>query len=136
MEMENKKHVIEQWHDLMHSNNTDGIDDLLDEHAVFHSPVVWTPQRGKFLTGMYLKGANVVLGNGSFEYVREIIGESDAMLEFKCVVDGINVEGVDIIKWNADQKITDFKVLIRPLQAVNKVHEKMGEMLEMMKKSK
>jgi hypothetical protein len=134
--MEKKKHVIEKWHELMQSDNTEGIDDLLDEHAVFHSPVVWTPQHGKFLTGMYLKGAQVVLGNESFEYVREIIGESDAMLEFKCEVDGVSVEGVDIISWNQAGKITDFKVLVRPLQAIQKVHEKMGEMLEMMKKKK
>jgi hypothetical protein len=99
---------------------------------VFHSPVVHTPQAGKALTKLYLSAAIMVLGNSNFEYVREVIGESDAVLEFTAEIDGIIINGVDMIHWNSDGKIDDFKVMIRPLKAVNLLHRMMGQMLQQM----
>ena len=83
----------------------------------------------------YLSAADVVLGNDSFRYVREIVDEDKnmAMLEFELELDGIHVNGVDIITWNDDGKIQDFKVMVRPLKAINKVWDEMGKMLEKMK---
>lgn len=79
---------------------------------------------------MYLTAALHVFGNESFRYVREVVGESDAVLEFETKIDGTIVNGVDMIKWNDDGKITELKVMVRPLKAVNVIHEKMGEMLK------
>ena len=107
-------------------------DSILADDAVFHSPVVHTPQKGKALTKMYLSAAIMVLGSSQFEYVRELIGESDAVLEFTAEINGIVINGVDMVHWNEDGKIDDFKVMVRPLKAVNLLHGLMRQMLENM----
>ncbi len=124
------EHPIACWHRLVRERNAKGLLDLVDEAAVFHSPVVHTPQRGQKAVVMYLSAALHVLAGPAFRYVREIIGPSDAMLEFETDLDGIVVNGVDIIAWNEAGRIIDFKVMIRPLKAVNAVHEKMAAMLQ------
>lgn len=126
-------HPIATWHSLVESGRTEGLDDLLAEDAVMVSPVVHTPQRGKAITKLYLAAAFKVFFNPSFRYVREIIGPTDAMLEFETEIDGIQVNGVDIIKWNPEGRIVEFKVMLRPLKAVNLIHEHMGRMLLAMK---
>ncbi len=125
--------TLRVWHEIVKTRDSVRLDDLLDEAVVFHSPVVHTPQQGKALTGMYLRGALLVLNNGSFRYEREIVGARDALLEFVCDVDGVQVNGVDLIRWNDAGLITDFKVMIRPLKAINIVHQKMGELLQRMR---
>jgi hypothetical protein len=122
-------HPIAAWHALVESGNAAGLDDLLADDAVFVSPVVHTPQHGKAVTKRYLSAAFEVFFNPSFRYVREIVGAADAMLEFETEIDGVSVNGVDIITWNADGKITHFKVMLRPLKAVNVVHARMAAML-------
>ena len=107
-----------------------GRDALLADEAVFHSPVVHTPQVGKPITKKYLAAAFHVFFNESFRYVRELRGDRDAVLEFEVELDGITVNGVDMIKWNDAGKITEFKVMLRPLKAVNLIHQKMAEMLQ------
>ncbi|WP_417620799.1 nuclear transport factor 2 family protein [Parasphingorhabdus sp.] len=123
------------WHDHMARKSETGLSDQIADDAVFHSPVVHTPQKGAPIVIAYLSAADVVLGNESFRYVREIVDENEnmAMLEFELDLDGIHVNGVDIITWNDDGKIQDFKVMVRPLKAINKVWEEMGKMLEKMK---
>jgi hypothetical protein len=106
-----------------------GLDELLAEEAVFVSPVVHTPQRGRAIAKAYLSAAFVVFFNPSFRYVREIVGPSDAMLEFETEIDGVLVNGVDIIKWNPAGKIVEFKVMVRPLKAITIIHERMAAML-------
>ncbi len=96
------------------------------------APVVHIPQRGKAITKLYLAAAFKVFFNPSFRYVRQIIGPNDAMLEFETEIDGISVNGVDIIKWNSDGKIVESKVMLRPLKPVNVIHEHMGKMLAAM----
>ncbi|UCF48375.1 MAG: nuclear transport factor 2 family protein [Myxococcales bacterium] len=121
--------AIDSWHRLIEERNVGALDDILAEDAVFHSPVVHTPQKGKQLTKLYLSAAIMVLGSSNFTYVREVIGDSDAVLEFTAEIDGIHINGVDMVHWNADGKIDDFKVMIRPLKAVNLLHGLMQKML-------
>ena len=123
-------HPIAAWHELVRSRNPAGLESLLDQDAVFVSPVVHSPQRGKRLAAAYLTAAFHVFLNSTFRYVREIIGPSDAMLEFETEIDGVLVNGVDIIKWNESGRIVEFKVMIRPLKAINLVHQRMAAMLQ------
>lgn len=122
--------ALATWHQLMESQNTNGLDALLAEHAVLYSPVVHAPQVGKAITKQYLAAAFRVFGNQSFHYVREVIGSSNAVLEFQVEIDGISVNGVDMIKWNEAGQIVEFKVMLRPLKAVNLIHQKMAAMLQ------
>jgi SnoaL-like protein len=126
--------TIASWHRIVKSQDISALDDLLAEDAVFHSPVVHTPQVGKALTRLYLMGAFQVLFNDTFRYVREIVGEREAALEFMVEIEGIRVNGIDLIRWGEDGRIVDFKVMLRPLKAINLVHQKMAAMLEAMKK--
>jgi hypothetical protein len=118
------------WHRLVETHDAAGLDALLADEAVFHSPVVHKPQVGKAITRKYLAAAFQVFFNESFRYVRELRGERDAVLEFTVELDGIAVNGVDMIKWDDEGRITEFKVMLRPLKAVNLIHEKMGAMLQ------
>lgn len=122
-------HPIAVWHDLVKRQDPSGLDALLADDSVFLSPVVHTPQRGKALTKAYLGGAFQVFFNPSFRYVREIVGGNDAMLEFETEIDGVLVNGVDIIRWNERGQIVEFKVMIRPLKAIQLIHERMAAVL-------
>jgi SnoaL-like domain len=124
------EHPLETWHRLVRTQDPSGLDGLLADDAVFHSPVVHTPQRGKKLAAGYLTAAFQVFFNPSFRYVREIVGASDAMLEFETEIDGVVVNGIDLIKWNSAGQITEFKVMLRPLKAINLVHQRMAAMLQ------
>jgi hypothetical protein len=124
------EHPLETWHRLVRTQDPSGLDALLAEDAVFYSPVVHTPQQGRKLAAGYLGAAFRVFFHPGFRYVREIVGESDAMLEFETEVDGILVNGVDLIKWNDQGQISEFKVMIRPLKAINVIHQRMAEMLQ------
>ena len=122
--------VLTAWHQMLQARNPAGLDALLDDDAVFVSPVVHTPQRGKALTTAYLSAAMHVFANPSFRYVREIVGPTDAMLEFETEIDGVLVNGVDIIRWNAAGRIIEFKVMVRPLKAIQVIHQRMAAMLQ------
>ena len=121
--------VIKKWHQLVETRNLAILDDILADDVRLHSPVVHTVQQGKDITKMYLASAALTLGNEHFRYVREVYDDSFAVLEFETELNGISVNGVDMISWNADDQITDFKVMIRPLKAVNAVHQVMKEAL-------
>ncbi len=122
--------VIANWHKLIQSRDMNGLNSILAENVIFHSPVVHTPQIGKAITYKYLSAAFHVFLNESFRYVREINGPLDAALEFEVLIDGISVNGVDMLKWNDEGRIVEFKVMIRPLKAVNLIHKKMAAMLQ------
>ena len=122
--------VIKKWHELVETKNINLLDEILADDARMHSPVVHTVQEGKAITKMYLAGAAMTIANDTFKYVREVYDDGFAVLEFETEMDGIMVNGVDMIYWNEDNQITDFKVMIRPLKAVNMVHQKMGEALK------
>ncbi len=120
---------LELWHAMVQAQDASGLEVLLADDAVFISPVVHAVQRGKALTTAYLSAAFAVFFNPSFRYVREIVGPTDAMLEFETEIDGVLVNGVDIIRWNAEGKIVEFKVMVRPLKAITVIHEHMAAML-------
>ncbi len=126
--------IMQKWHKAVETRNFDLLDDILADDAKLYSPVVHTVQEGKQITKMYLIGALMTLANDSFKYVREVYDDGFALLEFETELDGILVNGVDMISWNSDNKITDFKVMVRPLKAVNAVHQIMGEALMKMNK--
>ena len=123
-------HPLETWHRLVRTQDSSGLDALLAEDAVFYSPVVHTPQRGRRLVAGYLSAAFRVFFSPSFRYVREIKGASEAVLEFETEVDGVQVNGVDLIKWNDAGQIVEFKVMLRPLKAINVIHQRMAAMLQ------
>lgn len=125
-----RRDPIEDWHKAVEARNPAMLDALLADDVAFHSPVVHTPQRGKAITTLYLTAAMQVLGGPGFRYLREVIGERDAVLEFEVELDGISINGVDMIRWNDDGRIVDFKVMVRPLKAVNLLHQKMAAMLQ------
>jgi hypothetical protein len=125
-----KEHPIAIWHRLVREQDAGGLDTLLDVDAVFFSPVVHAPQRGKRLAAAYLSAAFQVFFDPTFRYVREIVGASDAMLEFETEIDGVLVNGVDIIKWNEAGRVVEFKVMIRPLRAIQLIHQRMAAMLQ------
>jgi SnoaL-like domain len=126
------KDSLQQWYDLVENHDAQKLSGLLADTVVFHSPVVHRPQEGKALTFMYLSAAVQVLNNDTFHYTGEYTSETGAVLEFKTTIEGIEINGIDMITFDADGKIRDFKVMIRPLKAVNKLHEMMKTMLESM----
>jgi hypothetical protein len=136
--------VIEQWHAHLRGELPNGLDLLLDDDVVFFSPIVYTPQEGKAVTKMYLEAAGQTLpgdqstaagggGSGSrFRYTKQVLAGDTAVLEFETTVEGKYVNGVDIIRCNDEGRIVEFRVMIRPLQAINLVHAQMKAMLEKM----
>ena len=139
--------AVEKWHDIMKnpgSNVSEKLDELLDDDVIFYSPVVFTPQKGKDITKLYLAAAGGVFSSdkdkqetkpkeSKFRYIKEIVQDNYACLEFETEINGIYVNGIDLITWNEENKITEFKVLVRPLQAVNTLPQMMGEMLDKLK---
>ena len=126
--MNNK--TIDTWHEIIKSRNQAGLKDILADDVSFHSPVVHTPQQGKGITRVYLEAALDVFANNTFSYVRQLVGEQDAVLEFTVEIKGVFINGVDMISWGDDGKITDFKVMIRPLKAIQMVHQEMAARLQ------
>ncbi len=141
------EHVIEKWHAHLRGKLPGGLDELLDEDVVFFSPIVYTPQAGKAITKLYLEAAGQTLPGdatiapaggdekpgGGFRYTKQVLAGDTAVLEFETTVEGKYVNGVDIIRCNDEGRIVEFRVMIRPLQAVNLVHRQMAAMLERMK---
>lgn len=121
--------VIERWHAFLTGDAERGLDELLADDVVFYSPIVYTPQRGKDITTMYLLAAKQTLGAGDFRYTKQVSTDDTAVLEFETTVDGKYVNGVDIIRCDDSGRIVEFRVMIRPLQAVNVVHEQMRSAL-------
>ncbi len=135
---------IEKWHAHIRGELAGGLDTLLAYDVVFLSPVVFTPQEGKAVTKLYLGAAGATfseaeqpgdakqLSESKFRYVKEVSEGNHSILEFETEIDGKYINGVDIITWNDEGQISEFKVMVRPLQAVNLLHAKMKAMLEKM----
>ena len=151
--------VIARWKRHLKGDDPHALDELLADDVVFYSPIVYTPQEGKEITKMYLLAAGQTLpgdpasgadgpagagsdpdtsaakagGSGAFRYTKEVLAGDTAVLEFETTVQGKYVNGVDIIRCNDEGRIVEFRVMLRPLQAINLVHEQMRAMLESMK---
>lgn len=142
--------VVSRWHAYMRGELPGGLDELLDDEVVFYSPIVFTPQRGKQITSLYLTAAAQTFGGaeaggdeadgaeadaayrGRFRYTKSVLSGDTAMLEFETTMKGKYVNGIDIIRCNDQDRIVEFRVMIRPLQAVNLVHEQMAARLDSM----
>jgi hypothetical protein len=121
--------AIAKWHAYMESGDPQVLSALLDDDVIFESPVVHTPQRGKEITFKYLMAAAKVLGGPEFTYLNEWKADDSDILEFQTRIDGISINGVDMIWWNAAGRIIRFKVMVRPLKAINLLHQMMGAQL-------
>ncbi len=121
---------LQRWHEVVRTRNPAMLNQILADDAVFHSPIVFRAQQGKDLVALYLTGAMHVIANETFRYVREVVDGRVAVLEFETEIDGIHVNGVDMITWNEQDLITDFKVMLRPLKAIMIVQQRMAELLE------
>ena len=124
------KDLIHKWHEVVDADDLNALDNIVADDAVFSSPVVFTPMEGKEITMMYLHAAGQSFNMQKFKYTREIHDGMNSVLEFETYIDDISVNGVDMIEWNKEGKISNFKVMIRPFKAVQKVQEKMVEALE------
>ena len=129
--MNGGEYGLAKWHEYMDSNgDLTLLGAMVDEDAVFHSPVVHTPQVGKAKVMAYLGAAAQVLGGDGFAYVRELVDGNHVLLEFSNELDGIHVNGIDLIEFDDAGKIKDFKVMVRPMKAMNKLWELMAAQLE------
>jgi hypothetical protein len=140
--------VIERWHLHLQGKLEGGLDALLADDCVFYSPIVYSPQKGKELTKLYLNAAGNTFSDGErrdkeerpnltdtkFHYSKEVLCGNHAVLEFETEVEGKYINGIDMITCNDEGMITEFKVMVRPLKAINLLHQKMAAMLEKMKK--
>ena len=122
--------ALDSWHDIIRNGDASALDTLIADDAVFHSPVVHTPQVGKAIVVKYLTAAANVLLDESFKYLREMVDERQAMLEFQVTLDDIVINGVDHIRWNDNNQIIEFKVWVRPLKGMQKLHQAMAKQLE------
>ena len=121
--------VIERWLRFATSGDTAELDALLDDDVVFYSPAVFTPQQGRAKASAYLLAAEKMFSEANFRYVNKWYGDRSAVLEFSAEIDGVTVEGVDMIFWNDADRIESFKVMIRPFKALQTIMPKMAELL-------
>lgn len=123
--------VIDRWHAFIEgAHDSAALDELLADDAVFYSPAVFTPQEGKAKTATYLTAAAKLFGGTDFHYVGQWCSEQSAVLEFAATIDGMYVNGIDMIAWNDADRITSFKVMIRPFKGLQLVMGKMAELLQ------
>lgn len=124
--------LISSWHEVVRNHDAELLKSILHKEAVFYSPILFKPQKGRKQVMTYLLSAAKMFSDTNFHYVKEVISERDAVLEFNAEIDGIQIDGVDIISWNENNQITEFKVMLRPFKAIEKVGEKMKAELENM----
>lgn len=132
--MSETKEFLDKWYKGYRSDDPEFLEEILDESVIFSSPVVFKPIEGKDMTKLYLMGAGITFNMDKFSYVREVIDGLDVILEFETFIDDISVNGVDMIRWNAEGKIIDFKVMVRPLKAIGALQKKMSESLDALDK--
>jgi hypothetical protein len=121
--------VLQTWHQIVRNKDRHLLEQLLDDDVVFFSPVVHGVQKGKAITFQYLAAALQVFGRPGFKYVRQMQDGRQALLEFELEVDGLHINGIDLFTWNEQNKIVEFKVMIRPLRAIQAIHAAMGAQL-------
>ena len=125
--------MLSNWHTLIKNKAVSQVSTLLADDVTLYSPVIHTPIQGKELVSMYLTAAFHTFLNGSFTYDREFSADNAAVLEFSLAIQGIDINGIDMITWNEAGKITEFKVMIRPYQALNMINDQMTAMLKQLR---
>ncbi|WP_448212509.1 nuclear transport factor 2 family protein [Colwellia sp. MEBiC06753] len=125
--------MLEQWHKMVTNRDASQLSQLIAENAALHSPVVHRPIEGKAMVKLYLTAAFHTFLNKHFQYVREFQANNSVVLEFTTEIDGIFINGIDMITWNNEGLITEFKVMIRPLKAVHLINDKMTELINQFK---
>jgi hypothetical protein len=102
--------------------------DLLAEDVVFTSPVAFKPYPGRAITSAILRNVFEVFSD--FRYMREFPSGADHALMFEAKVGDVSLTGCDFLHYNADGKIDDFMVMVRPLSAAKALSEAMGARFE------
>ncbi|WP_448556416.1 hypothetical protein [Thalassotalea montiporae] len=125
--------MLAHWHEMVKTRNINMLQKILADNVILHSPIIHRPVEGKKMVGMYLTAALHTFANKAFTYDREFLCENGAVLEFSTEIDGIFVNGIDMITWNDSGEIIDFKVMVRPLKAINLINERMTALLEQYK---
>lgn len=150
---------LNAWHQVLTGDRA-ALHDLIADDAVLHSPVLYKPVEGKELVVLYLTGAAMsfvgaeatpsaddrpprrdqadgrddgqgdVGWDGRFRYVRKLVDTHNALLEFETTMAGKYVNGVDLIRCDDAGQVVDFKVMVRPRQAVEAVRELMAAALD------
>lgn len=124
---------LDTWHKFVNERNIHKLNSFISDDVTLFSPVVFKPIKGKFMVTMYLQAAAEIIANDNFKYVREVVDKQNAILEFETEINGLSVNGVDMLQFTKDGKLKEIKVMIRPLKGVNVVHQKMAEYLEKIK---
>jgi hypothetical protein len=107
------------------ARDLDAIGTMLAEDVVFRSPVVFKPYRGRAITSAILRTVTEVFED--FHYVREVRDPSgEEVLVFEAKVDGLELTGCDMLRYDAEGKIVDFMVLVRPLRAAQALQREMA----------
>jgi hypothetical protein len=132
--MSETKEFLDKWYQGYRSDDPEFLEEILDESVTFSSPVVFKPIEGKEMTKLYLMGAGITFDMENFRYVREVVEGLDVILEFETFIGDVSVNGVDMIKWNEEGRIIDFKVMVRPLKAIGALQKKMSESLDALDK--
>jgi hypothetical protein len=125
-----RRTALSRWHRIVDTRDTTDLDDLLADDVVFESPAVHAPQVGKAVTKKYLQAACDVLLNDAFRYVGEWRGPDSVVLEFQTKLGDVELNGVDLIHWNAEQRIDRFKVMVRPVKALQALIPLMASRLQ------
>jgi len=124
---------LDTWHKFVNERNIHELNSFISDDVTLFSPVVFKPIKGKFMVTMYLQAAAEIIANDNFKYVREVVDKQNAILEFETEINGLSVNGVDMLQFTKDGKLKEIKVMIRPIKGVNVVHQKMAEYLEKIK---
>lgn len=126
MTIDTTKRALEKWHQMINTGDLANLNDLLAEDVVFRSPVAYKPYERKQVVFFIL--TNVIQVFENFTYHREFYTEDGAnvVLEFSADVSGKSLKGIDMIRFNAQGKIIDFEVMIRPMSGLAALAEQMG----------
>jgi len=121
--------LTQRWRDLFAMENMPPVRDMLAEDIQMHSPAMHQVQRGPDLIADYITAAHEIFTRWDLDYVRAFQNGNEICMEFEGEIEGVTLNGVDIIRWNADDKIDDFKIMIRPASGLKKLGEVMVKIL-------
>lgn len=121
--------TLAQWHQMVAQRDLSGLAALIDEQAVFRSPMAFKPYLGS--TAMQMVLHTVITVFEDFNYHREFVSaEGDSVvLEFSARVGDKQLKGIDMLRFNEQGKIIEFEVMIRPFSALQALGQEMAQKL-------